>query len=149
MDGNWSSVYSSNNEEGHIFLIKKGEVGKIVEEWKLLRENNLCLLANLCVYKSKKYYNPRYIYKSTQFYYIPKFLPNILQTLLVSISGKDISTKILPAVHIFSLIIMTYLKMLIKIKSPNTRQCPARLSPPRVKSSSFIEGKFPPQKRRE
>ena len=88
----------------------------------MLRENNLCLLANLCVYKSKKYDNPRYIYKSSKYYYtqifeIPKFLPNILQTLLVSISGTDISTKFLPVVHIFSLTIMTYLKMLIGIKS--------------------------------
>ena len=56
------------------FSPKKGEVGKIVEEWRLLRENNLCLLANLCVYKSKKHDNPRYIYKSNKFYYIPKFL---------------------------------------------------------------------------
>ena len=56
------------------FSPKKGEVGKIVEEWRLLRENNLCLLANLCVYKSKKHYNPRYVYKSNKFYYIPKFL---------------------------------------------------------------------------
>ena len=28
---------------------KKGEVVKIVEEWRLLRENNLCLLADFCV----------------------------------------------------------------------------------------------------
>ena len=55
------------------FSPKKGEIGKI-EEWSLLRENNVCLLANLCVYKSKKHYNPRYIYKSKNFYYIPKFL---------------------------------------------------------------------------
>ena len=34
------------------FSLKKGEVGKIVEEWRLLR----------------------YIYKSKKFYYIPKFL---------------------------------------------------------------------------
>ena len=34
---------------------KKGEVGKIVEEEGLLMDNNLCLLANLCVYKSKKH----------------------------------------------------------------------------------------------
>ena len=40
---------------------KKGEVGKVVEEWRLLRENNLCLPANLCVYKSKKHQNPRHI----------------------------------------------------------------------------------------
>ena len=44
------------------FSPKKGEVGKIVEEWRLVREKNLCLLANLCVCKSKKHYNPRYIY---------------------------------------------------------------------------------------
>ena len=56
------------------FSPKKEEVGKIVEEWRLLRENNLCLLADLCVYKSKKHYNPRYICKSNKFYYIPKFL---------------------------------------------------------------------------
>ena len=56
------------------FSPKKGEVGKIVEELRLLRKNNLCLLADLCVYKSKKHYNPRYIYKSNKFYYIPKFL---------------------------------------------------------------------------
>ena len=43
------------------FFSKKGEVGKIVEESRLLRENNLCLLANLCAYKFKKHYNPRYI----------------------------------------------------------------------------------------
>ena len=49
------------------FSPKKGEVGKIVEEWRLLRENNLCLLS---VYKSKKHYNPRYMYKSNKFYYI-------------------------------------------------------------------------------
>ena len=42
------------------FSPKKGEVGKIVEEWRLLRENNLCLLANLCAYKFKKHYNPRW-----------------------------------------------------------------------------------------
>ena len=52
------------------FSPKKGEVGKIIEEWRLLKENNLCLLADLCVYKSKKH--PRYIYKSNKFYYIPK-----------------------------------------------------------------------------
>ena len=44
------------------FFHKKGEVGKIVEEWSLLRENNLCFLPNLCVYKSKKHYNSRCIY---------------------------------------------------------------------------------------
>ena len=46
------------------FSPRKGEVGKIVEEWRLLRENNLCLLADLCVYKFKKHCNPRYIHKS-------------------------------------------------------------------------------------
>ena len=49
----WSRVH---------FSPKKGEVGKIVEKWRLLRKNNLCLLANLGVYKSKKHYIPRYIY---------------------------------------------------------------------------------------
>ena len=128
------------------FSPKKGEFGKIVEEWRFLRENNLCLLVDLCVYKSKKHCNPRYIYKSNKYYYIPKFLPNILQTLLVSISGTDISTKILPVGHIFSLTIMTYLKMLIVIKYLNTKQFPARLSPHRVKLSSFIGDKFSPKK---
>ena len=52
------------------FSQKKGEVGKITEEWRLLKENNLCLLVDLCVYKSKNH--PRYIYKSNKFYYIPK-----------------------------------------------------------------------------
>ena len=61
-DGDWSSVYSSKNGGGYIFLQKREKLlGKTVEEWRLLRENNLCLLANLCVYKSKKYYNPRYM----------------------------------------------------------------------------------------
>ena len=41
---------------------------------------------------------------------------------------------------------MTYLKMLTGIKSLNIKQCPARLSPPRVKLSSFIGGKFPTKK---
>ena len=45
-------------------------------------------------------------------------------------------------VHIFCLVTMTYLKMLIGIKSLNTKQCPDGLSPPRVKLSSFIGGKF-------
>ena len=67
-----------------------------------------------------------------------------VQKLLVSISGTDIFTKILPVVHIFSLIIMTYLKMLIGIKSLNTKQFSARFSPPPVKLSSFIGVKFPP-----
>ena len=42
--------------------------------------------------------------------------------------------------------IMTYLEMLIGVKSLNTKLCPARLSPPPVKLSSFIGGKFSPQK---
>ena len=63
-----------------------------------------------------------------------------------SISGTDISTNILAVVQIFSLTIMTYLKMLIGIKSLNTKQCSARLSPPRVKLSSFIGGKSSPKK---
>ena len=35
--------------------------------------------------------------------------------------------------------------MLIGIKSLNAKQCPARLSPPPVKLSSFIGAKFPPK----
>ena len=70
-----------------------------------------------------------------------------VQTLLVSISVTDICTKILPVVHIFSLIIMTYLKMLIGIKSLNTKQFSARLSLQPAKLSSFIGVKFSPQKR--
>ena len=54
------------------FYCKKGEVGKIVEEERLLRESNLILIANLGVYKSKKHYNPRFIHKSNNFKY-PKF----------------------------------------------------------------------------
>ena len=50
--------------------------------------------------------------------------------------------SVLPVVHIVSLTIMTYLKILIGIKSFNTKQCLARLSPPPVKLSSFIGGKF-------
>ena len=41
---------------------------------------------------------------------------------------------------------MTYLKMLIGIKSLNTKQCLARLPPPHVKLSSFIGVKFSPKK---
>ena len=78
---------------------------------------------------------------------MPKFSPNILQTFLVSISGTDISTKILPVMHIFSLTIMTYLKMLIGIKFLNTKQFSTRLSPPPVKLNSFIGVKFYPPKR--
>ena len=59
--------------------------------------------------------------------------------------GTDISTKILPVAHIFSSTVMNYLKMLIGIKSLNTKQCPTRLSPPPVKLSSFIGGKFSPK----
>ena len=52
-------------------------------------------------------------------------------------------------VHIFSLKILTYLKSLIGIKSPDTKKYPARLTLSPVKSSSFIEGKFFPPKKRE
>ena len=69
-----------------------------------------------------------------------------VQTLLVSISRTSISTKILLVVQIFSLIIMTYLKMLIGIKSLNTKQFSARLSPPTFKLSSFIGVKIPLKK---
>ena len=54
---------------GRVHFSKKGEVGNIIEEWRLLKENILCLLADLCVYKSKKH--PMYIYKSNKFFYIP------------------------------------------------------------------------------
>ena len=47
-----------------------------------------------------------------------------------SILGTDISTQILPVEHIFTLTIVTYLKMLIVIKPLNTKQCLTRLSPP-------------------
>ena len=61
------------------FIPKKGEVGKIVEEWTLLQESNLRLLVNLCVYKSKKHYNPRYIYtKVTSFIIYPNFWHEVL-----------------------------------------------------------------------
>ena len=52
----------------------------------------------------------------------------------------------MPVVHIFSLTIMTYLKMLIGIESLNTKQFPATLSPPLVELSSFIGGKSSPKK---
>ena len=39
---------------------------------------------------------------------------------------------------------MTYLKMLIEIKSFNPKYCTARLSPSPVKLRRFIGGKFPP-----
>ena len=74
-----------------------------------------------------------------------KILYNIFHILLV-FSGTDISNKILSVVHIFSLIIMTYLKMLLGIKSLNTKQFSARLSPPPVKLSSFIVVTFSPKK---
>ena len=44
----------------------------------MLRENNLCLLANFCVYKCKKHYNPRYIYKGSFIIY-PKFWDKVLE----------------------------------------------------------------------
>ena len=52
-------------------------------------------------------------------------------------------TKILPVVHIFSIKILSCLKMLIGIKSSNTKQCTARLSLHSVKLSRFIGGKLP------
>ena len=42
------------------FSSKKGEVGKIVEEGFV--KSNI-FVANLCVYKCQKHYNPRYIQK--------------------------------------------------------------------------------------
>ena len=64
---------------------------------------------------------------------------------IASLFQEQTSNKILPVVHIFSLTIMTYLKMSIGIKSLNTRQFSARLSSPPVKLSSFIGGKFSPK----
>ena len=77
-----------------------------------------------------------------------KILYNIIQTLLVYFRNRHLyQNLVVPVVHIFSLIIMTYLKILIGIKSLNTKQFSARLSPPPVKLSSFIGVKFSPQKR--
>ena len=39
---------------------------------------------------------------------------------------------------------MAYLEKLTGIKSLDTKQCLARLSPPPVKLTSFVGGKFPP-----
>ena len=113
------------------FSPKKGEVGKTVEEWRLLRENNLCFLPSLSIYLSIIYI------------YVCIYIP--IRKLLVYIRNRHLY-HILPVVHIFSLTMMTYLKILIWIKSLNTKQCPARLSPPPVKLSSFIVGKFSPKK---
>ena len=44
--------------------------------------------------------------------------------------------KLLPVAHIFSFKIMNYLKKFIAIKSLNTKQCAAKLSPS-VKLSDF------------
>ena len=57
------------------FSPKKGEVGKIIEEWRLQKENNLCLLAGL---------NPRNItipgiyIKVTNFIIYPNFWDKVL-----------------------------------------------------------------------
>ena len=76
-----------------------------------------------------------------------KILYNIIQTLLVYFRNRHLyQNLVVPVVHIFSLIIMTYLKILIGIESLDKKQCPARFSPPRVKLSSFIEGTFSPKK---
>ena len=55
------------------FSLKKGEVGKIVEERRLLRDNKLCLLANLCVYKSGNITIPGIYIKVTSFIIHPNF----------------------------------------------------------------------------
>ena len=44
------------------------------------------------------------------------------------IAFRQILRKIFPAAHNFSFILMTYLKKFIRIKSLNTKQCPAGLS---------------------
>ena len=122
-DENESSVYSYENGEEYIFLKNKREFGKMVEEWRLLRENNLWLLANLCIYKPKKHYNSRckYIYMYI-YIYIYTYIYIFLFKYCSSISGTNISTKMLPAVDTFSLTILTCLKMLTRIKSLNTKQ---------------------------
>ena len=49
------------------FSPKKGEVGKTVEEWRLLRENNLCFLFSLTIYLSIIYiYICMYIYSYSE-----------------------------------------------------------------------------------
>ena len=79
----------------------------------------------------------KFKFKIYIYIYIYIYIP--IQTLLVYFRNRHLSF------HIFSLTIMTYLKMLIGIKSLNTKQYPARLSPPHVKLSSFVGGKFSPK----
>ena len=73
-------------------------------------------VANLCVYKSKKHYNPRYIHK-------------------VKLKAEFKFQKFLPLGVPFQFTIMNYLEKFRKIKSRNTKQCAARLSRPPAKSS--------------
>ena len=87
------------------FSPKKGEVGKILEEWRLLRENNLCLRSNICVYKSKKHYSPRYI-KVTSFIIYPSFRNKVdiciyipVQTLLVYFRNRHLYQNLACGAH--------------------------------------------------
>ena len=64
------------------FFSRKGEVGKVVDKWSLLRENNLSLHANLCVYNSQKHYNPRYMHKSFNIY--PNFWDRVISQIQIS-----------------------------------------------------------------
>ena len=67
----------------------------------------------------------------------PFFIPHpisplIAHHMLEKVSLKvfrQILSKVLPVVHIFSFIIAVYMKKLIGIKSLSTKQCPAELSP--------------------
>ena len=83
------------------FFCKKGEVGKIVEEWSLLRQNNLCLPANLFVYISKKHYIPRYIYiKVTSFIIYQNFLDKVFSKIQIYIC-MYISMHMYVYIHIY------------------------------------------------
>ena len=64
--------------EGTLSL-KKEEVGKIVEEWRLLTDNNLSLLANLCVYNSRNITIPGIYIKVTSFIIHPNFWDMVLR----------------------------------------------------------------------
>ena len=63
------------------------------------------------------------------------------------IAFRNIAPKILPVVHISSLIFTTYLKKFIGIKSISTKQCPAELSPWIIPPVSPIEESRPVAKK--
>ena len=83
---------------------------------KVAKGEYLMTVANLCVYKSKKHYNPRYIHK-------------------VKLKAEFKFQKFLPLGVPFQFTIMNYLEKFRKIKSRNTKQCAARLSRPPAKLS--------------